>query len=438
MDATIRTGQTITTGNVKNPCTLPETAKEPPGAPDLFSSGAKEGEPLSLIPKPEARVEEKPFVPPERTNIHMGIASNWLRKSMVGLFVGLTLFAQLGCNPHTVSSPPPQQTEQVQVINEQPSVIKDFASREEFKTAGTEVLTQVAATVHRFGGDLYGKTAEGKAGTPITAQQAYDAILKGESFYVKGSPNADAVEITSIRDVSAVSQEIMKEAARTQVEATVSQVAGALQQSEYGQKVLTHLGGIAKTHGGDLYGREGDGMGKTPLSPVDAYQALASGKSIYFQGSATSAPMEVKSFEQLGTVYTQVAKDASVQVITAEGIQMAKDQIKNSEQAQKVVSRISEIVGSLGGSIRSGGEENKEAKDLEIPQVYPRLARGESVFVKITKDSKAVEIKNLDELASVYKAVLKDAASQGIKDGAGWLQSVIEKQLGEKLPGSQK
>ncbi|GEM_PF-2052761 len=358
---------------------------------------------------------------------HKGLLGKWLQNSMIGLFVGLTLLSAAGCTKGvTPQAPTPEKPSAEQVIPADQGPKKfDITSKEDFKKVGVEMLSQLCDVAHRYGGDFYSKTDQGPSKTPVTPDEAYKILEKGESFYFKGGVEADPVEIKDIKQFNTVYKDVLTEVAKSEVESQIKDLSAQLKNTQFGEKVLTQLANLAQKSGGNLYRQVGDKPADAPVAPIDAYKDLLSGKSIYFKGSTDSSPMEIKNLQHLGTIYQQVAKEAALQGITDMGLQWIDDAVQNSEKAQQLLTHLSEISQRLGGNLYGATKDGPSQKPITPKEAVDSLVKGKPIYLQVSSATKPMEIDNLNQLGTVYKDVTKDVTTNGINLGLEWLKKGI-------------
>jgi hypothetical protein len=362
----------------------------------------------------------------EREGPHKGLLPRWLQNSIVGLFVGLALLSASGCKPGTNVTAPPNDkpTNEKTVETSNPL---DFTSNEEFKKVGKEVLGNLCEIVHRYGGDFYGKTESGPSENPVTPDEAYDILAKGGSFYFKGSANSDPLEVKNVKELRSLYREVLAEAAKSEVESQLGSLGDSLKNSEYGQKVLTQIQELAQKHGGNFYGKGNNGkMTEAPLTAADAYKNLALGKSIFFKGSDTAEPLEVKSLQQLAVVYQQVLKEAAVAGITDQGIKWIEDSLKDSTKAQQIITHLQEITSKFGGNIYGKTKDGPTKEPITPTDAYKSLAKGDGIFLKTSTQGKPIEIKDLQQLGTVYQDITKEITASGTQLGMDWIKNGVK------------
>jgi hypothetical protein len=399
-----------------------------PAREDAVSIGESGGpaEPLMKgmqFRKAPSGSEAQPFCG-EMEAPHKGLVGKWLQNSIIGLFVGLTLLGASGCTKDVTPQPPtPEKPSAEQVIPADQGPKKfDITSKEDFKKVGVEMLSQLCDVAHRYGGDFYSKTDNGPSKAPVTPDEAYRILEKGESFYFKGGAEADPVEIKDIKQFNTVYKEVLAEVAKSEVESQIKDLSAQLKNTEFGQKVLTQLANVAQKSGGNLYRQVGDKPSEAPVSAIDAYKDLISGKSIYFKGSAESSPMEIKNLQHLGTVYQQVAKEAALAGITDIGLKWIDDAVQSSEKAQQLLTHLSEISQRLGGNLYGATKDGPTEKPITAKEAVNSLTKGNPIYLKVSSVTKPIEIDNLNQLGSVYKQVTSDVTTNGINLGLEWLK----------------
>jgi len=358
---------------------------------------------------------------------HRGLLGKWLQNSIIGLFVGLTLLGATGCTKNDTPQPPTTEKPSAeQVIPADQGLKKfDITSKEDFKKVGVEMLSQLCDVAHRYGGDFYSKTEQGPSKAPVTPEEAYKILEKGESFYFKGGAEADPVEIKDIKHFNTVYKEVLAEVAKSEVESKINDLSAQLKNTEFGEKVLTQLANVAQKSGGNLY-KQADGKpSEAPVAAIEAYKDLLSGKSIYFKGSADSSPLEIKNLQHLGTIYQQVAKEAAMQGITDIGLQWIDNAVHSSEKAQQILTHLSEISQRLGGNLYGATKDGPSEKPITAREAVESLTGGKAIYLQVSSVTKPVEIDNLNELGTVYKEVTRDVTTNGINLGLEWLKKGI-------------
>jgi hypothetical protein len=363
----------------------------------------------------------------EREGPHKGLLSKWLQNSIIGLFVGLTLLSAAGCKPGGSDVTPPTKDKSSSEKTVETSNPLDFSSNEEFKKVGKEVLGNLCEIVHRYGGDFYGKTEQGPSQNPVTSDEAYDILTKGGSFYFKGSATSDPVEIKDVKELRSIYREVIAEVAKSEVESQLGTLGDSLKNSEYGQKVLTQIQELAQKHGGNLYGKGKDGtLSEVPLTAVDAYKNLSAGKSIFFKGSQTADPVEVKNLQQLAVVYQQVLKEAAVAGITDQGIQWIQDSLKDSAKAQQIITHLQEITSKFGGNIYGKTKDGPTKEPITPAEAYKSLQKGDGIYLKASAQGKSIEIKDLQQLGTVYQDITKEITASGTQLGMDWVKNGLK------------
>lgn len=361
----------------------------------------------------------------EKEEPHNGLIGKWLKGSMVGLFVGLTLFGMTGCGRNT-----PQPPETDKPSQEQPvpggGGFTDFTNNEEFQIKGREALTNLHDMIGRYGGDFYGKTDSGPTKDPITPQQAFDAMVKGQSFYLKGASAADPVEIKDLKAFKTVYKQVLAEIAQAEAQNQLNGLEDSLKNSETGQKALGQLQELAQKYGGNLFTKQDDGS-LAPLSSAKAYQNLMKGGSIYFKGSADAEPLEVKSMRELATLYKEVLKEAAVSGVVDQGLAWIDASVKDSEKCQQILTHMSEITQKFGGNIYGKTKDGSVSKDpITSQQAYRSLIKGEGIYLRTSKNAEPIEIRNVDQLGTVYKSITKEITNSGIQMGTDWIKNGLK------------
>ncbi|MGV8125535.1 MAG: hypothetical protein AB2L14_37810 [Candidatus Xenobiia bacterium LiM19] len=358
---------------------------------------------------------------------HRGLLGKWLQNSIIGLFVGITLLGAAGCTKNVTPQPPTAEkpsAEQVIPADQGPKKF-DVTSKEDFKKVGVEMLSQLCDVAHRYGGDFYSKTDQGPSKDPVTPEEAYKILEKGESFYFKGGAKADPVEIKDIRQFNTVYKEVLAEVAKSEVESQIKDLSAQLKNNEFGEKVLTQLANVAQKSGGNLYKQVDGKPSEAPASAIDAYKDLLSGKSIYFKGSAGSSPLEIKNLQHLGTIYQQVAKEAALQGITDIGLQWIDNAVQSSEKTQQILTHLSEISQRLGGNLYGATKDGPSEKPITAREAVESLTKGKPIYLKVSSVTKPIEIDNLNQLGTVYQEVTRDVTTNGINLGLEWLKKGI-------------
>ncbi|MDQ7825278.1 MAG: hypothetical protein RDV48_20930 [Candidatus Eremiobacteraeota bacterium] len=357
----------------------------------------------------------------EKVSPFGGVLGKWLKNSMVGLFIGLTLLGTAGCGTRTAEPPLQDKPPQEKVISQESQGI---SSMEDFQRIGESSLVRLSEVAQRYGGNIYAKTDKGPSTEPLSAKDAYNILLKGQSFYFRGSSATDYIEVKNVKEFGTLYKEVIAEAAKQEATGVLDSMTESLKSSEYGQKVMAHLGELAKSHGGDIYRKSGDSL--TPLTPLDAYKDVLMGKTVYFKGGKDAEPLEIKNLQGLGTVYQQVIKESAIEAVKDQGMAWVQDALQNSTQGQQVLSHLQEITGKFGGNIYGKTDKGPSEKPLSPMEAYQSLSKGEGIYLKGSKNAKPVEIRNLQQLGTIYKEITGEIAKSGMQESVQWAKDALK------------
>ncbi len=316
------------------------------------------------------------------------------------------------------------------------SQLQDLGESLKNTELGQKALTQLADIAQKHGGNLFTRGADGTM-TPLDPSAAYKVITGGASIYFQGGKDSQPVEVKNLQQLGVLYQQVLKEAA---VDSAIDQglqwVDQSLQDSEKAQQLLGHLSEITRKFGGNLYGKTKEGPTKAPITPEQAYRSLAKGEGIYLKCTGTSEPIDVQNLNQLGTIYKQISKDIAGSGVN-QGLEWAKGALSDSQAARDLLIHLNEMTAKYGGKMYQANPDGSTTV-LTPLEAYQKLSAKQKFFYKASENASPVEIKDTDQLITLYMEALKkmpsDQANKEMGKTGDLLQKLMEEQLKKLIP----